>query len=122
MATRTPDADCTTSALFDVLWSELADVIGPTATAALMQRSVKRALPREPELGDLVIGRDGFMYTYRTPPSWSEAQTTSRAALAHVVAELWPLLSELTGGVVTRRLRNQPLLRQCGVIPGEAQS
>ena len=122
MATRIPDADCTASALFDVLWSELADVIGPTATAALMQRSVKRALPREPELGELVIARDGFMYTYSTPPSWSEAGTTAHAALARVVAELWPLLSELTGGVVTRRLRNQPLLRKCGVIPREAQS
>ena len=116
------DAECTAAALFDALWGGLADVIGPTATSALIQRSVKRALPDDAGLRELVIARDGFTYTYTVPPSWTEAGAQPRAAVARLVAELWPLLTELTGSVVIRRLRDEPLLRRCGVIPEEAQS
>jgi hypothetical protein len=110
-------ANCTASELFDLLWATLTDVIGPTATAALLQRSIKRAAEDQPELRELVIGRDQFVYTYKVPPSWTRPEPTSRPALTRVVRELWPLLSDLTGPVVVRRLSDVPLLRRCGVIP-----
>ena len=111
---------CTAAEVFEVLWSTLADVIGPTATAALMQRSVKRASGDAPELRDLVITRDQFAYTYTLPASWSGAAAEPVEALKSVMRQLWPLLSELTGSVVVRRLQEEPLLRHCGVLPEEA--
>jgi hypothetical protein len=116
-----PRPACVTSELFDILWVTLADVIGPTATAALLQRSVKRAAARHPELRDVVIRREQFDYAYTLPASWTEPQDTARAALTQMVRELWPLLSELTGHVLVRRLHEVPMLRQCGVIPQDAE-
>jgi hypothetical protein len=113
---------CAAAELFDVLWATLADVLGPTATAALLQRSVKRASVRQPELHDLVIRRERFVYTYTVPTSWKRPDAQARPALKQVVSELWPLLAELTGPVVVRRLREVPELRRCGVIPaGDAE-
>jgi len=37
-----------------------------------------------------------------------------------VMRQLWPLLSELTGSVIVRRLQEEPLLQRCGVLPEEA--
>ena len=119
---RDPGAPpCTASDAFAALWTTLADVIGPTATAALIQRSAKRAAHDSPELRDLVITRDRFAYTYAVPRAWKEASTAPPAALTRVVRELWPVLSELTGTVVVRRLRDEPLLRRCGVIPQDVE-
>jgi hypothetical protein len=114
-------ANCTASELFDVLWATLTDVIGPTATAALLQRSIKRAAADQPELRELVIGRDQFVYTYTVPRSWTRPEVTSLPALKRMMHELWPLLSDLTGPVVVRRLRDEPQLRRCGVIPKDAR-
>jgi hypothetical protein len=113
---------CTASELFDLVWMTLTDVIGPTATAALLQRSVKRAAADQPELRELVIGRDRFAYTYTVPKSWTEPGVTALPALARLVHELWPLLAELTGPVVVRRLSAVPLLRTCGIIPKDGES
>ena len=110
-------AGCRAADVFDALWAALADVIGPTATAALMQRSVKRASASEPELQHLLISREQFTYKYSLPASWGDAEAGARPALRQVVRELVPLLAELTGPVVVRRLREDPLLRRCGVIP-----
>jgi hypothetical protein len=107
--------------VFAALWKGLVDVIGPTATAALMQRSVKRASADAPELQDLVIARDQFAYTYTLPASWSRATAPPAPALIQVLRHLWPLLSELTGPVVVRRLEQDPFLRRCGVIPEDAR-
>ena len=112
---------CTASELFDLLWVTLTDVIGPTATAALLQRSIKRAAADQPELHDLVIGRDRFAYTYTVPKSWSQPDGNSTPALTRIVRELWPLLFDLTGPVVVRRLSDVPLLRTCGVIPKDVE-
>jgi hypothetical protein len=123
-AVPSPDplaAGCTAADAFALLWTTLADVIGPTATAALMQRSVKRAAADEPELMDLVIVREQFSYTYHVPRSWTARTPAPPAALARVGRELWPLLMELTGLVVVRRLEKEPLLRRCGVIPGDVE-
>jgi hypothetical protein len=115
-----PDAGCRAADVFDALWAALADVIGPTATAALVQRSVKRAAASEPELQHLLISREQFIYKYSLPASWGDAEADARPALRQVVRELVPLLAELTGPVVVRRLRQDPLLRRCGVIPQDA--
>jgi hypothetical protein len=118
--TAREDRACTASAVFEVLWGSLADVIGPTATAALIQRSVKRASADQPELHDVVIARDRFVYTYSLPTSWSQTADAPTSALKQVLRHLWPLLSELTGSVVVRRLEQDPFLRRCGVIPEDA--
>ena len=114
------DRPCTPSQIFEALWQSLADVIGPTATAALLQRSVKRASAQEPGLDELVIARDQFAYKYTLPSSWSRATAESAPAIKQVLRHLWPLLSELTGPVVVRRLEQDPFLRRCGVIPEDA--
>jgi hypothetical protein len=113
---------CTAAALFDALWQTLADVIGPTASATLLQRSLKRAALTRPEVAGIVISRDGFTYTYTVPSFWSEDRDDAVAALRHVVRELWPLLIELTGSVVVRRLREVAMLTTCGVLPEDAAS
>lgn len=112
---------CTASELFAIVWTALVDVIGPTATAALLQRSVARAGRQGAGLADLTITRDQFAYAYAVPPSWTSEHPESIAALRHVLAELWPLLLDLTGDVVVRRLTAIPTLTHCGVIPKDAE-
>ena len=113
--------DCTGADLFDALWASLADVIGPTAAAALLQRSVKRAAATQPELDELVITRDQFEYIYTVPRSWMRSSREAPASLRRLAGELWPLLAELTGQVVVRRLGEVPLLQRCGVVPEAAE-
>jgi hypothetical protein len=112
-----PATACTAADAFAALWATLTEVIGPTATAALVQRSVKRAAADAADLGDLVIARDQFVYTYTLPESWKKTAAAATAALQHVIRQLWPLLSELTGPVVVQRLRQDPVLQRCGIIP-----
>ena len=114
---RGPDRVCTAAEIFEVLWAALSDVIGPTATAALIQRSIKRASETEPGLLDLVIVRDRFTYKYTLPDSWTEAGSASAGTLKGLMDHLWPMLTELTGSVVVRRLEEDPFLRRCDVIP-----
>ena len=99
----------------------MADIIGPTATAALLQRSLKQAAAAAPELREVVIARDQFVYSYRLPASWSHTAADTTASLKHMVRSLWPLLSDLTGSVIVRRLQQDPLLGRCGVIPEDQQ-
>ena len=113
---------CTTSELFEALWTALGDVIGSTATAALLQRSIKRAAAGHPELHEVAITCNRFIYTYQLPPSWQAAAAAPPPAFAGMLRELWPLLAELTGTVVVRRLREVEALRRCGVIPEDVES
>ena len=112
---------CTASELFGALWVTLVDVLGPTATATLLQRSIKRAEQKRSDLEGLTISHEHFTYTYSVPRSWARAGEEPIAALRQVIEELWPLLSELTGTVVLRRLRGIPNLERCGVIPKDAE-
>jgi hypothetical protein len=104
---------CPAAQLFDAIWSTMSDVLGPTATAVLLQRSARRAAAQQPELEQLVIIRDAFAYTYRLPPAWTEDRSQPGEAFHHLARELSVLLSELTGPVVLRRLRDVELLRRC---------
>lgn len=111
------DQACTAAALFDAMWTSLVDMLGPTATATLIERSVKRARAKQEDLESPVIVREQFTYRHRTPPSWAADHDLASSGFRAVVAELLPLLVELTGTVVVRRLREVPILERCGVIP-----
>jgi len=104
--------------LFDVLWDAIADVMGNAATATLLRRASRRVCARDNtsrlDLGALVIAREGLEYQYQLPPSWSDPRLHHDAVCALVV-ELQPLLTELTGHVVLRRLAMHRGLRECGL-------
>jgi len=104
------------AALFTVLWDALADVIGTAATATLLRRAARRAAPRCPELNELAISREKLEYRYTLPPEWAGGAEGTPLALRELVAELRPLLLELTGPVVIRRLERIPELRKRGII------
>ena len=111
------------AALFTLLWDALADVVGTAATATLLRRAARRAAPRCPELAELAISREKLEYRYTLPPAWAGGAEGTPLALRELVAELRPLLVELTGPVVIRRLERIPELRKRGIIsPQEEQS
>ncbi len=116
------DAELSVAALFTLLWEALADVLGTAATAMLLRRAARRAAPRCPELSELAILREKLEYRYTLPPAWAAGTDGTPLALRELVAELRPLLVELTGPVVVRRLERIPELRERGVIsPQEEQ-
>jgi hypothetical protein len=92
------DANATNTAnAFAIIWRALADVLGTSATAALIRRARSRAARRRPALLELVIGID----------SWSldAADSADIEGLHELVAELGSLLLELTGGVVVTSMK-----------------
>jgi hypothetical protein len=107
------------AALFTILWEALADVLGTAATATLLRRAARRAAPRCPELNELAISREKLEYRYTLPPAWAGGVEGTPLALRELVAELRPLLVELTGPVVVRRLERIPELRKRGVISSQ---
>jgi hypothetical protein len=111
------DDRCTTSELFDALWTALTDVIGPTAAATLLQESIRRARRSHPGVDDVTIVQRQFEYTYTVPPAWQTTDAAPRKRFQAIVEELWPLLVGLTGTLVVRRLSAVPQLVECGVIP-----
>jgi hypothetical protein len=109
-------AELSIAALFTLLWDALADVLGTAATATLLRRAARRAAPRCPELGELTIAREKLEYRYTLPSAWAAGAEGTPLALRELVAELRPLLVELTGPVVVRRLERIPELRKRGII------
>lgn len=99
----------TTADLFALLWAELVDVLGSSATATLLRRAAKHGTKIEPGLDGLVIHRPAFEYEYIVPPNWT-ADGNGRGGLAVLCRTLVPLLQELTGPVVVHRLRSIPEL------------
>lgn len=97
--------------LFGILWHELVDLLGPAASAALLRRALRRALPHSPELAELTIERVDERYGYSVPASFGVAAGPS-PGLRRLVDELRPLLLELTGEVAQRHLERVPELRQ----------
>jgi hypothetical protein len=103
--------------LFNLLWEALADVLGTAATATLLRRAARRALPRCPQLGELTIERENLEYRYRLPGAWEDPDKILPPALRELVGELRPLLVELTGPVVLRHLEQVPELRDWLISP-----
>jgi hypothetical protein len=107
----------TASALFDLLWGALADVLGTAATAVLLRRAAKRATARDPALQKLLIQREATGYKYTVPSDWQEhGNRAPEAELCELVRELRPLLLELTGSVVIQRLERVQALYELGLI------
>lgn len=110
---------CQAARLFDIVWETMADVIGSAATATLVRRSARRAVERCRELDGLSITRDGFRYSYALPVAWREDGPQAVLAVRALVRELEPLLVELTGQVLLRRLAASTELQRCRVLSEE---
>lgn len=94
--------------LFDVVWRELSAVIGTTATAMLLRRAARNATNGAMETGVTIV-REGFEHRYTVPDAWNEHGGATGAAVERIFRELRPLLVELTGPVLIRRLARSPI-------------
>ena len=110
------EAEMRGAALFKLIWDSIADVLGTTAAATLVQRAAGRALLRSPELGELAILRTETGYTYTLPRALVGKVEHTPGPLRELVVELRPLLMELTGRVVVRRLEQIPELQARGIL------
>lgn len=77
--------------LYLVLHETLTEVVGRTATDALLRRALQRATSRDPGV-DALTPESGGRY------------------LRAILRELWPLLIDITGPVVVARLRRHGLV------------
>jgi len=100
------------ASLFNLLWDELAGVLGTAATAILLRRATQRALARNRQLAELIIERENLEYRYRLPSSWEDRAEEMPAALRDLIGQLRRLLVELTGPVILRHLEQIPELRE----------
>ena len=113
---RVGGPNCSAAHLFSVLWEALSDVMGSAATATLLRRAAKHATSRKVDLEGLVIARGQFTYEYAVPASWMLESDGARQSLQQLLLALTPLLIELTGPVVHRRLSGIPELKNCGLF------
>jgi hypothetical protein len=107
---------CSAAQLFDLVWEAMVDVLGSAATATLMRRSAKRAAGRRRDLEGLVVRRSGFQYSYQVPEPWRAFNPEPLLSVRELARELSPLLIELTGPVIIRRLSAIPDLRRCQIL------
>jgi hypothetical protein len=115
------DAPRTASELFAVLWERLADILGTSAVATLLRRSAKSVARRRTALSALAISRNGLSYGYVLPISWEQPTEESIDELRELICELWPLLIELTGSVVVKKLQHADELVAFDLIPPEEE-
>lgn len=101
----------TAALLFGELWDTLSDILGGPVTAALIRRSSKRAVLRQPQLSALDVRREGFAYRYTVPVAWSAPPPENIGAVQDLARELGPLLFDMTGEVVLRRVQRIPELQ-----------
>jgi hypothetical protein len=115
-----PLSDLTAEGLFALLWDSLADLLGTAATAALLRRALRRAATQQPVLSGVATERDGLTYRYTVPPAWQQTlDQQALAALQALTRELYPLLVEMTGPVLVRRLARVEALRRATLAPQE---
>lgn len=83
----------------------MADILGTAATATLLRRAAKRGAARHSVLSGVSIRQEELTYRYVLPSSWEqESNQQALDALRTLALELRPLLIEMTGSVVIRRL------------------
>ena len=116
-----PRGPCDAAALFELIWSNLVDLLGSAATATLIRRCVKRAATRSPDLSGLTISRINLEYTYSLPLPWRQKSTAAIGELRGLVHELQPILSTLTGSIVLGKLSSLPELQRCCPFTTEAR-
>jgi hypothetical protein len=115
-----PLAALTAAGLFALLWDSMADLLGTAATAALLRRALRRAAAQQPVLSTVATKPEGLTYRYTVPPTWQQAlDQEALAALRELTRELYPLLVEMTGSVVVRRLARVEPLRRAALAPQE---
>ena len=98
-------ADTSVREMYALLYETLSEVIGRTATEALLRRAVRRAGSQHPEFAALAPPRGG------APIEWWTDARRGMSYLRAVMRELWPLLIEITGPVVVAQLERR------GVVP-----
>jgi hypothetical protein len=106
----------TAAELFDLLWGTLADVVGSATTATLLRRSKNALARRNHGVDELQISREGLEYRYRIPGAWKQHTDETLAVMRSLAAELTPILMELTGDVILRRLDGIAAFRAGGVL------
>jgi hypothetical protein len=111
----------TTSDLFTILWDAMADVLGTAATAMLLKRAARRAVVRSPELAELIIQRQGLVYTYTCPTGWNGRSVGPPPALRELIGELRPLLLEMTGALVIKHLEQFLELRELLLLASQGE-
>ena len=111
-----PSAELRGAALFKLIWDPMAEVLGTTAAATLLSRAARRATPRSPDLGELAVLRTADGYTYQLPRALIGKVEHTPVALRELFAELRPMLVQLTGQVVVRRLEQIPGLQERGIL------
>jgi hypothetical protein len=117
---RIAGTDGSAAALFEVVWETLADILGTAATATLLRRAARPAVAKFPELDELIVVKEGLEYRYTVPRSWKESVNRAPPAFSELLRQLRPLLVELTGSIVIRRLEHIPGLHDGGIFsPGE---
>jgi len=107
--------ELSSASLFELLWGNLAELLGTANTAILVRRAVRREAPRTPELRELVIARKNLQYRYVLPSAWNDPGGTQRG-LRNLVRELVALLGALTGPLIVDYLARIPELRERGII------
>ena len=113
------DTQPTAGELFDLLWEQLAELLGTAATATLVCRAAKRAAAEA--LPTVIVNHDTLNYEYQVPESWRRAaDTNALRSLRDLATELGVLLTRLTGPVVVEHLEREPRFRQSGVSFVEA--
>jgi hypothetical protein len=114
------DPSCTAAHLFRIVWDTMADILGTPATATLMRRSARRAAVARRDLEGLIVTRAGYDYSYSLPEQWNRNTDEPVAAVRELARVLSPLLIELTGPVIIRRLDAIPDLQRSKIIFSEA--
>jgi DNA-binding CsgD family transcriptional regulator len=102
--------------IYGVLRETLSEVIGRTATEALLRRALQRAISRDPGLAPLARrnGEGG------APVEWWNDGPRGTRYLGAVMRELWPLLIEITGPVVVARLERRGIAPDGAPTRGES--
>ncbi len=90
--------------IYDALHETLSEVVGRTATEALLRRALRRAGSRHPELAELARTGGG------SPVEWWTDGRHDMSYLRAIMRELWPLLIEITGPVVIARLERRGIV------------
>jgi hypothetical protein len=111
-----PATPPTPARLFELLWRTLSEMLGSATTATLLRRSVSARASRSPGLAGVRIQRQGLQYGYTLPASWTHPGEEGSQALRDLIAELRPVLMELTGALVLKRLDAVPEFRDSGII------
>lgn len=116
-----PPSDGSAAQTFSAIWEALVDVLGSAAAATLVRRAISVAKSSSPGLNGLAVSRVGFEYRYAVPTAWTTQPAITSEELRTLVRQLDPLLRELTGPVVVRRLRALPAVSNSQLFEEEAE-